>query len=639
MKHKANIFKTVAMATCVGLCVTSCDLELLPLNEVVLENFWTDESDVENVLLSCYTAMQDGDWMDRAIIWGEIRSDNIVDGNDVPTYIQNINKGNLKQTNAACSWAAFYNVINRCNTVIYYAPQVAELDPNFTDSELASTLAEAKGLRAINYFYLIRTFKDVPFTFEPSIDDTQDYQLPATADTDILDSLIEDIEGCKDSAPRRYTSETTSSDYAKNTGRITRPALYALLADMYLWRASDANLTQAEQKAFYEKCIEAANYVIEYKIEEYEDDEDGTLTNAMDNNSYTLGYPLLAEYSTSGSSSDGPAATNAIFGTGNSWESLFEVTYDNSTGSETKNDELHLMYGGYSSSTYYQYVSANTDLLSTALTSSDKTYSSSDLFSVTTDYRTLNSFHFSDGGVYGILKYTVSNFTDTNFGTATSSTWSEGDVTQTDRTYLQNYANWIIYRLSDVMLMRAEAEIEIGNMLGAGTDDDDTTTDEDTTATEGKRRASSQPSSFSTADEYFDDAFTLILAVYTRSNPRASTTSTFYPGGVSYSGSVSSRTITSYDDMIQLLEDERHREFLFEGKRYYDLVRRARREGSTSHYSEAVSAKYGEASRAVKIKMAQMDFMYMPIYESELDANPNLSQNPAYAEDEETTLN
>ena len=635
MKHIANIYKTAGLVACMGLFTTSCDLELLPLNEVVLENFWTDESDVENVLLSCYTAMQDGDWMDRAIIWGEIRSDNIVDGNDVPSYIQNINKGNLKQSNAACSWAAFYSVINRCNTVIYYAPQVAELDPNFTDSELASTLAEAKGLRAINYFYLIRTFKDVPFTFEPSIDDTQDYQLPASAHTDILDSLIEDIEGCKDDAPRRYTSETTSSDYAKNTGRITRPALYALLADMYLWRASDADLSQSEQKAYYQKCIEAANYVIEYKIDEYEEDADGTLTNAIDNNSYSLGYPLLAEYSTSGGSNDGPAATNAIFGTGNSWESLFEVTYDNSTGSETKNDELAYMYGGNYSSGSYQYVSASTELLSSELSSSDRTYSSSSLFSVCTDYRTLNSFHFSDGGVYGILKYTVMNFTDDNFGTATTSDWGEGSLSGTDRTYLQNYANWIIYRLSDVYLMRAEAEIEIGNMMGAEADDSD---DADTTSV--KRKASStQPSSFSTGDEYWDDAFTLILAVYTRANPRASTNSTYYPGGVAYSGNISNRTITTYDDMIQLLEDERHREFLFEGKRYYDLVRRARREGSTSHYSEAVSTKYGDASRAVKIKMAQMDFMYMPIYEDELDANPNLTQNPAYAEDEETTLN
>ena len=644
MKHIGNIFKTVGLVACMGLATTSCDLELLPLNEVVLDNFWTDKSDVENVLLSCYTAMQASDWMDRVVIWGEVRSDNIESGADVPTYIQNINKGNLKQSNAACSWASLYVAINRCNTVVYYAPQVAELDPNFTDSDLQSTLAEAKGIRALNYFYLIRTFKDVPFTFDPSIDDTQDYQLPASAHTDILDSLIEDIEECKDWAPRRYTSETTSSDYAKNTGRITRPALYALLADMYLWRASDADLSTSEQRNYYQKCIECANYVIEYKLDEYEDDEDGTLNNSMSNDVYSnYGYALLSEYSTAGSSTQGPAAYNAIFGTGNSWESLFEITYENSSGSETKNNELAYLYGGRNSSgTYVQYLAANSELLTAELTG--KTYSDEDLFSVMTDYRTLTSFHYAESSL-GILKYTVMSFSgeSSDFGTATTTSWSaaSNDAASSCRAYLESYANWIVYRLSDVMLMRAEAEIQIAGMLsqsfGSSSDDDD----EEETST--KRKSNEQPSSFSSADEYYLDAFELILAVYTRSNPQASTSSGFYPAGIYPGRTVSVDNIVSsystYDDFMTLLENERHREFLFEGKRYYDLVRRARREGNTNHYAEAVSSKYGEASRAVKIKMAQMDFMYMPIYEDELDANPNLTQNPAYAEDEDTSLN
>lgn len=646
MKHIGNIFKTVGLVACMGLTTTSCELELLPLNEVVLDNFWTDKSDVENVLLSCYTAMQSSDWMDRVVIWGEVRSDNIESGADVPTYIQNINKGNLKQTNAACNWASLYSVINRCNTVIYYAPQVAEIDPNFTDSDLQSTLAEAKGIRALNYFYLIRAFKDVPFTFDPSIDDTQEYQLPATAHTDILDSLIEDIEECKDWAPRRYTSETTSSDYAKNSGRFTRPGLYALLADLYLWRASDADLSTSEQRNYYQKCIECANYVIEYKLEEYDEDEDGTLNKAMSNDVYSnYGYALLAEYSTTGSASQGPAAYNAIFGTGNSWESLFEVTYDNSTGSETKNNELAYLYGGLNSSdTYVQYLAASTELLTAEITG--KTYDNTTLFSVMSDYRTLTSFRYSDA-TYPILKYTVASFTgsDDDFGTATNTSWEAGtqDHNKQCRSYLGSYANWIIYRLSDVMLMRAEAEIQIAGMINKsfGSSDTDDEEEEETTT---KRRANyEQPSSFSTADEYYLDALELILAVYTRSNPQASTTAGMYPAGIYPGKAVTVDNVksyfTTYDDFQTLLENERQREFLFEGKRYFDLVRRARREGNTDHFSEAVSSKYGEASRAVKIKMSQMDFMYMPIYESELDANPNLSQNPAYAEDEETTLN
>jgi hypothetical protein len=91
--------------------------------------------------------------------------------------------------------------------------------------------------------------------------------------------------------------------------------------------------------------------------------------------------------------------------------------------------------------------------------------------------------------------------------------------------------------------------------------------------------------------------------------------------------------------MITLVENERHRELLFEGKRYYDLVRRARREGNTTHINQAIQTKFDEAPRAFIIKMAQLDFMYMPYAESELKSNPNLHQNPVYAEDEKTTKN
>ena len=78
---------------------------------------------------------------------------------------------------------------------------------------------------------------------------------------------------------------------------------------------------------------------------------------------------------------------------------------------------------------------------------------------------------------------------------------------------------------------------------------------------------------------------------------------------------------------------------MFEGKRYFDLVRRARREGNTGHFASAVSVKFGEASKAVLIKMAMMDFMYMPYAEKQLDVNPNLKQNPAYVIDEDITKN
>ena len=95
----------------------------------------------------------------------------------------------------------------------------------------------------------------------------------------------------------------------------------------------------------------------------------------------------------------------------------------------------------------------------------------------------------------------------------------------------------------------------------------------------------------------------------------------------------------THDDFEKLLMNERRREFLFEGKRYFDLVRQARREGNTSKFQAALTSKFGEASKAVIIKMVMMDFMYMPILKTQIQVNPNLTQNPAYAEEENVEIN
>jgi len=414
---------------------------------------------------------------------------------------------------------------------------------------------------------------------------------------------------------------------------MTRVGLYALLADMYLWRASDANLDAASQQYYYKKCIECADYVIDFKKQEYEDDEDGTLKSKMDTRVYSnYGYPLIAESSVGGGSSSVANAYEEIFGDGNSWESLFEVTFTNSSSdSETKNHELSYLYGGYNSNgADVQYLSACTDLLSTTINASSTTYSDQSLFPVTTDIRSLASFQYNDGGAYAIRKYVVRSFDSAEeLGTCEAANWAVGKDAS-NRLYSESYANWIVYRLTDVMLMRAEAEIQLAGMLDQQASSETETETETESASKPRRAAAVDGSSLSTAQEYYDDAFNLICAVYTRSNYNAASTSSYYPTRGSYS---------TYDDFMTLLENERHREFLFEGKRYYDLVRRARREGNTSHFASTISTKFGEASRAVLIKMAMMDFMYMPYAKSELDVNTYLTQNPAYVEDEDRTKN
>lgn len=610
---KINKLTAIGLVAIAGFSTVSCDLDLLPMNEVVLENYWKEEADVNSVVNSCYVGMQEGGFINKVITWGELRAENVTQGPDVPGDIQQLLKCNLLSTNGCCNWDAFYNVINRCNIVLHYAPSVADLDPNYNITDLNMTTAEVKAIRALSYFYLIRTFKDVPFTLNPSIDDFQEYVVPATKHEIILDSLILDLEGCKDYAPLK------NPDRKKNTGRVTRNMIYTLLADMYLWKASDYKLPVAAQQEAYRKCIEYCDMVINYKINQYKIDEDGDLDKAMDKQVFAeYGYPLLAERR---EGSTVPNAYNAIFGTGNSFESIFELTFG-SAESDIKNTDLTFMYGGSSENGgETTYVLGNENLIPSKITSTG--YNDETLFPVTYDYRSLTSFHFNDGTAPEINKYIVRNYTgsESDFGKV-GPTWEPATSARPNISWIstQQGVNWIVYRLTDVMLMRAEAEINLAATLTPVVEEPEEGTEPAKTRANG--------ASLSTADELYQDAFNLISAVYLRSNPEAPT-----------GGRPAFANYTTYESMMKLLDNERRREFLFEGKRYYDLVRRSRRDGNTDYYVASLASKFGEASKAVLIKMAMLDFIYMPYAERQIDVNPLLDQNPAYAKEDEIVKN
>ena len=164
------------------MTLASCGdfLEIKPMDRTVLEDYWKEKADVTGTVNGCYEALANEAVVTRMGVWGELRSDNVVAGTSTPGNINEMLNENLLQTNEICQWSSFYNTINRCNIVCHYAPEVEQIDPNYTYNEMKATIAEMKTLRALCYFYLIRAFRDVPYTTVPSIDDNQNYVIPAT---------------------------------------------------------------------------------------------------------------------------------------------------------------------------------------------------------------------------------------------------------------------------------------------------------------------------------------------------------------------------------------------------------------------------------------------------------------------------
>jgi len=614
-----NIIKSIGLATLSSLSLVSCDVEVLPLNQIIAQNYWTSKADVESVVFSCYTGLTSSDVLNRMIIWGEVRSDNIKEGQQISQAskdLQYLLNGNILETNSFCSFSAFYKLINRCNTVELYAPVIQERDPNYTESDLRQNLAEVKAIRDLCYFYLIRTYGDVPFTFVASIDDDQNYYLGATKQELILDTLIMDLEANAIYAPKRYVNDI------ENTARISRNAIYAILADMYLWRASNANVAPATRNADYLKCIEYCDKIIDAKIAEYKEDRYGNLKPQVSRDIYAkYGFPLLEEWTesdqTSGQGTVAKASTKIFGGDGNSFESIFELNFEEEShryGSSASNSAIGSLYGGRNSSESGAQLAANDVMMSQK---PGQNYEANGLFS-SYDFRSQTSFLWHESNPYTIQKYVVES---SRVRVGSSTNWSVDGLSNSARQ--ENFANWILYRLTDVMLMKAEAEVQVAGYL-----DDNAAAAATDETTPAPRRIAPTGNVYTTAKEYYDDAFNIVIAIYERSAPQAIA-----------SAKPQRTNFNIKKDFDLLVENERRRELLFEGKRYYDLVRRARREGSTTYVSGLLSSKFTQNASAMRIKMAMIEFLYMPFAEDELKRNPLLKQNPAYDKEKKNERN
>jgi len=514
-----KIIYTVLLPASLLFAATGCTawLTIKPEGEVVLEDFWQSESSVESVLASCYRGLTEDAVVNRMIVWGELRSDNMISSGSIAYDMQKILDGDITSSNSYASWGSFYSVINYCNTVLYYAPSVVSRDLNFTQGDLQRVQAEAKTLRALCYFYLVRTFQEVPWVSSASVDDTQNYDYFKSSETQVLDSLVNDLNGV------RNWAATDFGDKSMNKGRITKNAVNSLLADIYLWRND------------YDNCITACNRVL----------ADTTLKLVEEE----LVYPM-------------------VFASGNSTESIFELQFNDNV---QVNNPVRTLYG-YSSDelgdlSFPATLALNTtDQIAGLYSPFAFKIPSTSVVEGLNDVRAKDSYRLY-GGKYFIFKYA-------GFGRRT------GTNNVTEYLYRNTTPNWIVYRLSDVILMKAEALAQKG----------------------------SNPN--------LSEAVDLVNLTYLRSNPLESPLEkSYYP---------------SKEDVQKLVLRERQREFLFEGKRWFDLVRLARREGTTSNMNTYVEAKSSGSTASLGAPV--LNAMYMPVSKTELEANPNMTQNPFYEE-------
>ncbi|WP_228085283.1 RagB/SusD family nutrient uptake outer membrane protein [Mucilaginibacter sp. JRF] len=125
-------------------------------------------------------------------------------------------------------WKAQYQSINLCNQVLDNVPNI-DMDASLKNRYLA----EAKFVRAYNYFRLVRAFGDVVLRLATPKDATE-YNLPRTSKTEVYAAIEKDLTEAAAVLPQSYSSA--------DIGRATKGAALGLHAKVALYQKKWADV-------------------------------------------------------------------------------------------------------------------------------------------------------------------------------------------------------------------------------------------------------------------------------------------------------------------------------------------------------------------------------------------------------------
>lgn len=132
----------------------------------------------------------------------------------------------------AQTWRDFFQGINTANTVIDVAKTA-----NVPAATVALRVGEAKFIRALYYFTLVRTYGDVPLYTTPTAGVlTATVRDPAAK---VYDLIVADL----------IAAEAALPDKAAQYGRADKPAAQHLLAEVYLTRNASGDMAKSEAEA------------------------------------------------------------------------------------------------------------------------------------------------------------------------------------------------------------------------------------------------------------------------------------------------------------------------------------------------------------------------------------------------------
>ncbi|MDQ1162284.1 hypothetical protein QE422_002652 [Chryseobacterium sp. SORGH_AS 447] len=255
-------------------------------NKGAFANFFRNEQECFFALVGTYDPLRKyAGGFENMVTFFNAASDDFYAGGGSATDgagIQGVSNWQINQTTMpATYWRDYYQGVARANELIGRVPNA-----DMSDALKSRFIAEAKTLRALYYFDLLRMFKNIPLILNTFTVTDDFYHIPQATPAEVYTQIEKDLNEAIPNLPMTVSGE--------QRGRLTQGAARAMLGKVYLYQ---------------NKMSDAAAQLAQ--------------VNGTPGTTSQYGYKLVSDY-------------NSLWITDNKFttESVFEVTHTNKANSD-----------------------------------------------------------------------------------------------------------------------------------------------------------------------------------------------------------------------------------------------------------------------------------------------------------------
>lgn len=256
--------------------ISSCSLDEKPIDFLGAETFYTKDNDILMSINGCYESLKSESYYGNLFVSSLFASADYGQGNTGQNSTQQFTRADFtgEQLQIVNMWSAIYKSIGRANTTIYRTTNATGI----TEELKTRVIGEARFIRALNYFNLVRCFGEVPLRVKPVENFDTDIHIPVSKREEIYKQIIEDLKFAETNC---WNHNETRNGIVNNIGRATSLGATSLLAKVYLHIASsgriantpgyvdsnptegvgvcDSYISYTNYKQYYDSCLQACN--------------------------------------------------------------------------------------------------------------------------------------------------------------------------------------------------------------------------------------------------------------------------------------------------------------------------------------------------------------------------------------------